>query len=214
MTILVGMETEWFSEDKSSAENILSLRAKVDYLVGSVHHLFGIPIDFSPEMFMKVLEKCDQNIHVVYNEYFDSQFEMLVEIKPEVVGHFDLIRLYTSTSQKFTSNFTKSTWDKIIRNIKFIASYGGLIELNSRAFRKGLKAAYPLQDILSEMIKIGTKFTLSDDSHGPDDVGLHYKSLQSYLIENKIQTVYFPSLNGSQLKYDNICDHPFWNKYN
>jgi histidinol-phosphatase (PHP family) len=145
----------------------------------------------------------------VFEMYFDSQFDMLEQIRPEVVGHFDLIRIWRPESQ-----FSEKVFVKIKRNIKKIVEYGGLVELNSRAFKKGLNGAYPLPDVLKLMVEMDTKFTLSDDSHGPDDVGMHYNKLRSYLSQNRILKVYAPCVNGSVTEYTNILDHIFWNQYN
>ena len=42
----------------------------------------------------------------------------------------------------------------------------------------------------------GVKFTISDDSHGPDDVGMHYDKLYQYLVEMGIDNVYIPCIES------------------
>jgi len=69
--------------------------------------------------------------------------------------------------------------------------YGALFEINSRAFKKNLPYAYPFLDILKVIKEYNGKFTISDDSHGPNDVGLHYANLKNYLLENQINTIYY-----------------------
>lgn len=190
MKILVGMETEWIHSD--GAAEIQALRASVDYLVGSIHHINSIPIDFSPELFSKL--QAQFTLDEIFDLYFDAQFDLL-HIKPEVIGHFDLVRIWHPEAK-----FTALTHLKIRRNIELIVSYGGLVELNSRAFKKGLGGAYPLPDVLEVMIEMGARFTLSDDSHGPADVGMHYKKLLEYLLKYGITKVYFPG--GVELEVD------------
>lgn len=127
------------------------------------------------------------SLELLYQAYFDSQYEMLEKVKPEVVGHFDLIRM-------FTSDFPLSVevWAKITRNIVLIKSFGGLVEVNSRGWKKDLKSAYPKKDILELMKQMEVKFTLSDDCHGPNDVGMHYGLLFKYLREMGIERVFDP----------------------
>jgi histidinol-phosphatase (PHP family) len=199
------METEWIHA--GTLGEINALRGDVDYIVGSLHHLNSIPLDWSFEMFSALLK--DATLDEVFDQYFDAQFDML-QLKPEVAGHFDLIRIWHPTT-----TFNPSTWEKIRRNIAFIAGYGGLVELNSRAFKKGMKAAYPLPDVLKVMIEMDIKFTLSDDSHGPDDVGMHYALLFRYMKEHGIHTVYSPGIGGAVVHNDVLSD-PFWamNKFN
>ena len=123
----------------------------------------------------------------MFQQYFEKQYEMLKAVKPSIIGHFDLIRLWRSDFA-----ISAAVWQKIVRNIEFINSYGGVIELNSRAYKKGLPSAYPLRDVLSVMIQRNCKFTLSDDSHGPDDIAMHYSKLKAYCKEVGIDTVYAP----------------------
>lgn len=64
------------------------------------------------------------------------------------------------------------------------------------------------------IISRGGKLTLSDDSHGPADVGMHYARLRDYLETMGIATLY-------HLDYDeegklvvkelrDVRDDPFW----
>jgi histidinol-phosphatase (PHP family) len=103
---------------------------------------------------------------------------MLLKVKPMVVGHFDLVKLFRPQLE-----YDLKVEEKIKRNIEVIAEYGGLVEINSRSFKKGLKEGYPSLEILKWMKAKGIRFTKSDDSHGPSDVGLYYQELQEWLLE-------------------------------
>ena len=83
-------------------------------------------------------------------------------------------------------------WDKIIRNIDLIVSLDLLVEINSRGLKKELKSPYPCEDVVKEMVKKNVKFTLSDDSHGPNDVGFRYDELLKYCKLLHISRVYDP----------------------
>lgn len=76
----------------------------------------------------------------LFAKYFDNQFELIDRLRPEVIGHFDLCRLYYPDT-----NFKEypEVWAKIERNIELAVSYGALFELNASAFRKGWKTGYP-----------------------------------------------------------------------
>lgn len=47
------------------------------------------------------------------------------------------------------------------------------------------------------MVSQGCKFTLSDDAHGPNDVGMHYEKLLEYVKSCGIHEVYCPGVNGN-----------------
>lgn len=79
------------------------------------------------------------------HSYFDNQYTLLQKIQPEVIGHFDLVRLW-NPALKFTDH--EGVWEKVERNVRFAVGYGGMFELNAAAFRKGWKEAYPAWDVL------------------------------------------------------------------
>ncbi|KAI1300847.1 histidinolphosphatase [Mortierella claussenii] len=190
----------------------------VQYIVGSLHHVKGIPLDFSQELYLTALETIGKGSwELLFKEYFEAQYEMLQGLQPEVVGHLDLVRIFFSAikgcyshghgysgeaeqEQAQASNQNKLTnelWTLVKRNVDFVISYGGLFELNSRAWKKGLADAYPQRDILEYILQRGGRVTLSDDSHGPDDVGMFYNpELKQYLEQMKIEQVYFLAPNS------------------
>ena len=48
--ILVGMEIEWIHEEAFGELEAMRKEFDFDYLVGSVHHVLQIPIDYSPQL--------------------------------------------------------------------------------------------------------------------------------------------------------------------
>ena len=137
---------------------------------------------------------------------------MLQTLKPTVIGHFDLVRIFRPEFP-----LSPTVWDKIKRNIQYIKEYGGLVEINSRAYKKGLKDPYPCRSILSAMKELGVRFTLSDDSHGFRDIGMHYNKLVDYLKEMEIQTIWYPKLVDAEgsaqmevIAWDGYLHDPFW----
>jgi len=152
--LIVGLETEVIRED--SFERIRKLRKdlKLDYMVGSVHHVDGIPTDFSRELFEKAENQAGGTEQVMCR-YFDLQYQLMKELKPEVIGHFDVIRLYRADFE-----FTDLIWEKIVRNIDFGISYGALFEINTGGAspRKNLKYPYPHTRILQ--VRIASLFII------------------------------------------------------
>ena len=114
--------------------------------MGSVHHTLTIPIDYDREMYVQARDLAGGTDEQLFQVYFDEQYDMLRQLKPLVVGHFDLIRLKSDDPER---SFTQwpAVWERILRNLDFVASYGGLLELNSAALRKGMKEPYPKAEI-------------------------------------------------------------------
>lgn len=61
-------------------------------------------------------------------------------LEPEVIGHFDLCRLYYPDTDFLSF---PEVWSRIERNVDFAVGYGALFEVNASAFRKGWSTAYP-----------------------------------------------------------------------
>ena len=140
--IMIGFESEWIRP--STIDIIRGILAKntFDFFMGSVHHTHTIPIDYDRAMYEQAREKAGGTDEQLFEDYFDSQYDMLQELRPPVVGHFDLIRLLSDHRDADFKGMA-GVWDKIRRNLEYVASYGGLLELNSSGLRKGLAEPYP-----------------------------------------------------------------------
>ena len=114
--------------------------------VGSIHHVHTHPIDFDRSMYELARKAAGGSDERIFEDYFDQQYEMLRALEPPVVGHFDLIRLMSDNQDRSFRQFP-DVWNRIERNLRFIAQYGGMLELNSSAFRKGLAELYPNGEI-------------------------------------------------------------------
>ena len=185
--------TEVLGSDASTMPELVGAGV-VDYIVGSLHHTNAIPIDFDRETFDRSVASfqnsdctlTDAHLRLVH-QYLDDQMEVLQRLKPEVVGHFDLFRL-------FTPHFrleAPEVWGKVERNVQFAIGYGALFECNAAAFRKGWNTSYPGKEILDLILAKGGRLCLSDDSHGVQAVGLNYLRLRQYLIDSGVDTIWY-----------------------
>lgn len=155
--ILVGLETDWIRPQSCNAtiQRLLSSH-NFDMLVGSVHHVHTIPIDFSQELYDKAAAEAAERSGLpatdaemaLAGDYFDLQYDMLTTLRPPVVGHFDLIRLLAHFERHGQSlKQWPDVWTKVKRNLAAVKQYGGCLEINSAGLRKGLREPYPCADI-------------------------------------------------------------------
>ena len=165
-TLLVGLETEYITPlDLDNLEKVLGrFGEKIEYIVGSVHHVRGIPIDFDLGTFQYCVgtfsgETGQERMEGFLCAYFDAQYEVLERFRPEVVGHIDLCRLYNS--QLLFSDYPRAE-EKLERNIQFAAEYGAIFEASAAPFRKGWDTAYPGKDVLEVWSLAETLGALSD----------------------------------------------------
>ncbi|RKP08003.1 histidinol-phosphatase [Thamnocephalis sphaerospora] len=206
LRILVGMETEYIYAEQATKVQALRARYSLDYVVGSVHHVHGHPIDFDAAMLAEAQTASGGTAETLVCAYFDAQRDMLHALRPEVVGHFDLIRRLMPRD----TEWTEAVWQRVRENATIIASYGGLVEINTAAWKYGFADPYPQQAVIKILKAAGCRFTLSDDAHSPEQVAaFHNVRLRDYLARCNIDTVYalepvdVASANGS------AADGPF-----
>lgn len=175
--ILIGFESEWIGSGSAYLPRVRALASDpaVDYFVGSVHHAAGVPIDYDAAFYARAVAACGGTEERLYASYYDSQHEMLTGLRPKVVGHFDLVRLLSSEpGRKLRGWDGGRVWAKVRRNLEVVAAYGGLLECNTSSLRKGLDEPYPCREVAEEWLRLGGRFTMSDDSHGIAQVATNY----------------------------------------
>ncbi|KAF6844497.1 histidinol phosphate phosphatase HisJ family protein [Colletotrichum musicola] len=187
--LLIGFEGEWYRPAYGPFIRSLAAHPAVDYFIGSLHHVNAVPIDYSREMYVDAMNTAGGNEESMYERYYDQQHEMLAALEPKVVGHFDLVRLMSEDPGRDVRNW-EGVWERIVRNLKVVREYGGLLECNSSALRKGLAEPYPCRVIAEAWLEMGGKFTFSDDSHGIAQVATNYKRNLDYLASLGVEEVY------------------------
>ncbi|KAI8630668.1 histidinol-phosphatase [Xylariaceae sp. FL1651] len=225
ISLLIGFEGEWLRPAYRELVGELAAHPAIDYFIGSLHHVNGVPIDYDKEYYARAMasvksssallangttpptntavktattegegekgnaEEVEAGEEKMYERYYDQQYEMLTALRPRVVGHFDLIRLMSTDPSRDVRRW-RGVWERVERNLAFIASYGGWLECNSSALRKGLAEPYPCRAIAETWLSLGGRFTLSDDSHGIAQVGTNYARALDFLSSLGITTLW------------------------
>lgn len=161
----VGFECDWIRpESKHLIERSIKSH-KFDYFIGSVHHVHATPIDYDQGTYTAAKEIAGGTDEKLFENYFDAQYEMLQAVRPPVIGHFDLIRL-KSNDPDVSGGWQKmeGVWSKALRNLDFVASYGGMLEVNTAALRKGMAEPYPKKEII-EVTLPGARIPLTPGLH-------------------------------------------------
>jgi histidinol-phosphatase (PHP family) len=194
--IVIGLEIDWIRPSSFDLIQRSLTSFPFEFFVGSVHHVHTIPIDYDSPMYIQARDAAGGTDERLFEDYFDIQYEMLTQLKPLVVGHFDLIRLKSDDPNRSLKSLP-GVWERIQRNLGFVAGYGGMIELNSAALRKGLSEPYPKAEICEEFLTLNGRFCLSDDSHGVDQVVSNY-----HLVLNFVEFIGIPTLHYLDLSTD------------
>jgi histidinol-phosphatase (PHP family) len=167
--IYVGFETETYRGSIDLARE-LTRTFSPDYVVGSVHHVKGVPFDYSRDCYDEAADCCG-GLDELYAVYFDRQYEMIQALRPHVVGHLDIIRLY---DPDYPSRLDKPViWQKIVRNLQLVKDLGLILDFNLRPLSKGADEPYLSAPILKKSCEMGIDIVPGDDSHGVADIGTH-----------------------------------------
>lgn len=169
MEILVGFETEATSGAPTLALELIQ-RYEPDYVVGSVHHVADIPFDYDVAAYGQAVAQCG-GIEGLYCQYFDRQYELLLRLRPAVVGHFDLVRLFDPAYGHHLA--LPSVQARITRNLTLIRDERMLLDYNVAALRKGADEPYPSRPVLDQARAMGIALVPGDDAHGVAMVGMH-----------------------------------------
>lgn len=234
----IGFECDWIREGEGPEASVglieqsLALRLPTasgyggfDFFVGSVHHVHTVPIDYTRQDYMAARAKSGGRDEQLFEDYFDAQLAMLRAVRPPVVGHFDLIRLLSDEPDGRVQRW-QGVWEKVLRNLAFMAGYGAFVEVNFSAVRKGMREPYPQAEIAHAFLARGGRFVLSDDSHAVDQVAFGYAKLLPFLDKVAIQELYFlghapepletphderfPHLVIGSIGITALKEHPFW----
>lgn len=154
--ILLGYEVDYL-------ENFMDervFRRSVDYFIGSVHFLGGWGFD-NPEF---IGEYKNRDIDEIWREYFRCIYELAKCAKFDIVGHFDLLKIF---------KFLPKTDMRILATnaLKAIKKADLVIEINSAGFRKPVCEQYPSRELLEMIYELDIPITFGSDAHAPGQVG-------------------------------------------
>ena len=152
------------------------INSKVDYLIGSVHFLknkndmWGFD---NPE-FIGVYESKD--IDTIWLEYFDAIKSMAKTQLFDIVGHFDLIKVFKFLPKKDI---------RILANdaLKQIKKSGMVLEINPAGLRKPIGETYPSKQLLELAYEMSIDITFGSDAHEIEQVGFKYDEVVSLAKE-------------------------------
>lgn len=167
-----------------------------DYIVGSVHFLYDVSIDGPVDMYEHAMGKAGSAERLAI-EYYEAVAEMVASLKPEVVAHFDLIRLNGHLHGGFD---TPAIRDAAQGALEAIKANNGIIEVNTAGWRKGLTHAYPEPWIIERANALAIPFCFGDDSHGSHQVADGIPRARDYLRENDVDSITILSRNGDVVK--------------
>ena len=159
--VRIAYEVDWLPGHMD--ERVLN--ADVDYLIGSVHFIDKWGFD-NPE-FLSGWKNRD--IDEIWEAYFEAIEAMAKSGLFDIVGHFDLIKVFKYLPKKDIRLMAKGA-------LEAIKTSGMVLELNAAGLRKPVNEIYPSPMLLEVAYELGIPITFGSDAHAPDQVGFGYES--------------------------------------
>lgn len=133
---------------------------EVDYLIGSVHFINQWGVDHPDSIF----DYQHGDVDKIWEDYLDTLAAMAKYGKFDIVGHFDLVKIFKFLPQKDMRSKLEST-------LKAIKTSGMALEINASGLRKPIGEQYPSLDVLKMAQSFGVPITFTSDAHSPEHVG-------------------------------------------
>lgn len=146
--------------------------ACADYVIGSAHYLCesysGVPVavDGDPVLLRRYVDEVYHGDGLAMaRDFFAIEVNALLRDRPQIIGHFDLLRKYAARLSLFDEA------DPAYRRLALSAleqafPCGGVLEINTGGMARGyLTTPYPTLELLCAWRELGGSITLTSDCH-------------------------------------------------
>ena len=174
--VYLGVEEDAFSPVDHS---------RFDYIISSSHYLRSgdtyYPIDSTPGYFERCIELFGGDVVRMAEEYYGFFSDYIRRVKPDIVGHFDLITKFDQLGKsRLLSNSGYNATAE--RYITWAAESGSIFEVNTGVVARGLrKRPYPNENLLYALKRVGARLILSSDSHDISTLDFAFEETRKYL---------------------------------
>lgn len=167
LRLWAGLEVDAFAGEK---EHEMSKEA--DYIIGSTHYMWAerggdsVAVDGDA---VKLKAHVDTVYHgdglAAAKRYFEVMSDFILRAKPEIIGHFDLVRKHAQKLGLFDENdpaYRKIALDALEK----LFPAGSVLEVNTGGMARGyLPTPYPTIELLCAWREMGGKVTITSDCH-------------------------------------------------
>ena len=186
LTVLRGFEAEVLpSDDYGAVMGGIRRDHAFDFMVGSVHYVNEVSID-GPRVPFEELVEATGGLEQTAVAYYETVSEMVQTLRPDVVGHLDLIRRNAPLDADLQTPKIRTAAE---RALEAVAAADAILDLNTAGWRKNLGGPYPAPWLVERAHKMGIGFCFGDDSHSPADVGAGVEDARRYLLGNGVTRI-------------------------
>lgn len=164
----IGLELDALADEAS----MKAAKADADYLLGSTHYLpfqsdgCHVAVDGTAEALRAHCDRWYAGDGLALAEaYYQVESDFVHRIRPDVIGHFDLVRKYAGVIGLFDE--TDPAYRKIaLSALERCYFPGAILEVNTGGMARGyLPTPYPTFELLCAWREMGGEVTLASDCH-------------------------------------------------
>lgn len=154
----------------------------LDYTIGSIHYVVEPKtkqlffIDGAREDFMRNLDKIfNGNIKLAVQRYFAQTAEMIINEKPDIIGHIDKIIMNASPLVLEFGHYPDWYLIEMQNILSLVSAEKRILEFNLRGLYKGKwHTGFPDEQFLNQCSDLNIDMVISNDAHHPSEIGLFY----------------------------------------
>ncbi len=157
--ILKGLEIDYIPGREDEILKKIN-KYNLDYTIGSVHFIGNWAFDHPDFINQYNTRDIDQS----YIEYFNILNGAVISGLFNIIGHFDLIKIFGFKSKLNIIDII----EPVLKNIK---RYGLVLEVNTNGLNKPINEIYPSVEILEKAHQLNIPITFGSDAHVANRVG-------------------------------------------
>ncbi|WP_062109831.1 histidinol phosphate phosphatase domain-containing protein [Bacillus niameyensis] len=179
VTLRLGIEADYFVGGEDELQSLLN-EYSFDYVIGSVHFYNGWGFD-NPQLQHKFQE---YDLTELYKNHFETVKKAASSGLFDFIAHLDNIKV-------FNYRPSEAELEECYREVaRTLVKHDVATEINA-----GLYYRYPVREFcpspafLGILVEEGVKFTVSSDSHYPNDLGIYSDEILAMLADNGVHEV-------------------------
>ena len=165
--LLIGTEFDWLPTKKEWLKDNVKKR-DYDIKIISVHMLYikgeYYLFNANKELFSEILDLLGNNIKKLVKLYYKNLRKAIKTRLFDVVGHFDLIKIFNEDSRYFSD---KDSWYKreVVKTLRLMRKFNLKLDVNLAGFNHPVKEQYPSKWIIDIAKSMKINLLIGTDAH-------------------------------------------------
>ena len=186
LELVFGLEADWYP---GCEEALAPIRAEVPFLLGSVHYLQGLTLDWDGDV--RLWEALGAN--GVWERYVEEWCKAATSGLFDTMAHPDLPKIFSTTGWAPTC-----TLEPFYERMAQAARAGGVhIEINTAGLVKPCASMYPSRSLLEAFCRAEVPITVGSDAHSASRIGENILQAYEYAYSVGYRFVDAPCTDGT-----------------